>query len=68
MLPENLLGIVISMIVGAAVCILSGIFIIVKRKKMPYEVWIPLFVLSALGTVGLIAVALCLAAAFTIAT
>ena len=68
MLPENILGIVISMIVGAALCILAGIFVIVKRKKMPYEVWIPLLSLFILGTIGLIAVALCLTAAFTIAT
>lgn len=68
MLPENILGIVISMIVGAVVCILAGVFIIAKRKKMPYEVWIPLLFLFVLGTIGLIAVALCLAAAFTIAT
>ena len=68
MLPENILGIVISMIVGAALCILAGVFVIVKRNKMPYEVWIPLLSLFVLGAIGLIAVALCLAAAFTIAT
>ena len=68
MLPENITSIVISMIVGAVIFIFAGIFIIAKRKKMPYEVWIPLLSVFVLGSIGLIAVALCLAAAFTAAT
>lgn len=68
MIPDNITRIVVSMIIGAVICILAGIFIIIKRKTMPYEVWIPLLALCILGAVGLFTVSLCLAAAFVVAT
>ncbi len=68
MIPDNIATVVASMTIGAVICILAGIFIIIKRKKMPYEVWIPLLALSVLGAVGLLTVSLCLTAAFVVAT
>ena len=68
MIPDNIASIVVSMMIGSVICVLAGIFIIIKRKKMPYDVWIPLLALCVLGAVGLLTVSLCLAAAFVIAT
>ena len=67
-MPADILNKVILMVLGAVICKVAGIFISANRKKMPYEVWIPLVALCALGAIGLLSVSLCLAAAFTIAT
>lgn len=67
-MPADILGKVVLMVLGAVICKVAGIVVSAKRKKMPYEVWIPLLALCAMGAIGLLAVALSLAAAFTIAT
>ena len=67
-MPTDILGKVILMVLGAVMCKVAGIIVSANRKKMPYEVWIPLLALCAMGAIGLLGVALCLAAAFTIAT
>lgn len=67
-MPADMLGKVILMVLGAVICKVAGIVISAKRKKMPYEVWIPLLALCTLGAMGLLSIALCVAAVFTIAT
>ena len=42
--------------------------ITVKRKKMTHEVWVPSLIICGLCAVGTTIVAICLAAAFVIAT
>lgn len=66
-IPTNISGILIALILGATVCLTASIVIIVKHKKMPYEVWIPLLALCILIMMACIIISLCLAAAFTIA-
>ena len=46
-----MLGVLIGLILGAAAGFVSGIIIIIKRKTMAYEVWIPLLVLCVLATI-----------------
>ena len=67
-MPADIMGKVILMVLCAVICKVAGIIISANRKKMPYVVWIPLLALCVMGAIGLLAVALCLAAAFTIAT
>ncbi len=67
-MPADILGKVILMVLGAVFCKAAGIVVSANRKKMPYKVWIPLLALCAIGAIGLLAIALSLAAAFTIAT
>ena len=66
-IPKNIAGVLIGLILGAGISLIVGIVIIVERRKMPYEVWIPLLALCCLILIGCSAIALCLAAAFTIA-
>ena len=67
-MPTDILYKVILMVLGAVLCKAAGVIVSANRKKMPYEVWIPLVALCTLGAIGLLSVSLCLAAAFTIAT
>lgn len=65
-MPADILGKVVLMVLGAVICKAAGIVVSANRKKMPYEVWIPLLALCTMGAIGLLA--LSVAAAFTIAT
>lgn len=67
-MPTDILDDIVLLILGAVICLAAGVIIIVKRKKMPYEVWIPLAALCVLGCIGLTSVAFCVSAAFVIAS
>ena len=61
-----MLGVLIGLILGAAAGFVSGIIIIIKRKTMAYEVWIPLLVLCVLATIVCTSVALCISSVFAV--
>ena len=61
-----MLGVLIGLILGAAAGFVSGIIIVIKRKTMAYEVWIPLLALSVLATIVCAYVALCLSSVFAV--
>ena len=61
-----MLGVLIGLILGAAAGFVSGIIIIINRKTMAYEVWIPLLALSVLATIACAYVALCLSSVFAV--
>ena len=45
-----------------------SVVIVAKRKKMAYEIWIPSLIICILCAIGSFFVAVCLAAAFVMAT
>ena len=66
MVLTGIVGKAVSMFICAAICIVNGIIVFRKRKRLPYEVWIPLLALCILGAVGLLAVAFSLSSIFAI--
>lgn len=52
-------------VIGLAII---SVVIVAKRKKMAYEVWVPILIICALCAVWASFVAVCLAAAFVMAT
>ena len=50
-MPADILGKVILMVLGAVICKVAGIVVSAKRKKMPYEVWIPLLALCIVSAI-----------------
>lgn len=61
-----MLGILVGLILGAVVGSISGVIIIIKRKTLAYEVWIPLLALSVFATIVCAYAALCLSSVFAI--
>ena len=61
-----MLGILVGLILGAAAGFISGIIIIIKRKTLTYEIWIPLLALSVLVTIVCAYIALVLSSIFAI--
>ena len=61
-----MLGVLIGLILGAAAGFVSGIIIIIKRKTMAYEVWIPLLALCVLATIVCTSAALCISSVFAV--
>ena len=61
-----MLGVLIGLILCAAAGFVSGIIIIIKRKTMAYEVWIPLLVLCVLATIVCTSTALCISSVFAV--
>ena len=59
-------GILVGLILGAVVGSISGVIIIIKRKTLAYEVWIPLLALCILATIVCTSVALCISSVFAI--
>ena len=63
-----MLGVLIGLILGAVLGFISSIIIIIKRKKLAYEVWIPLLAICVLATIVCTAVVLCLCSVFAVET
>ena len=61
-----MLGILVGLILGAVVGSISGVIIIIKRKTMAYEVWIPLLALCVLATIVCTSAALCISSVFAV--
>ena len=61
-----MLGVFICLILGAVVGFTASIIIIIKRKTLAYDVWIPLLALSVLATVVCAYIALSLSSVFAI--
>ena len=67
-IPSDIgLKIIILALCAIAFTVIS-VVIAARRKKMAYEVWIPSLVISILCAIGAFLVAICLAAAFVMAT
>lgn len=67
-MPKNIIPELLLFISGGSICFAGCILLIAKRKKLSLEVWIPLLALCIFGMIGFFAVAICLAAAFVIAS
>ena len=64
-MPLDIKHKIILLLISAGIFFAAGTTIFIKRRKMPLEVWIPLFALCATFCVGLLFVAICLAAIFS---
>lgn len=67
MIPENIMKIVITLLLGGALCLIAGVVTICTRKKISLEVWISLLALCVLGMIGFFAVAICMVGALVAA-
>ena len=56
---------IILLLTGAGILFVAGFIILIKRRKMPLEIWIPLFALCATFCFGLLFVTICMAAIFS---
>ncbi len=66
-IPGDIMMRVMMLYLGAIGLAAASVVIIRKRKKLPYELWIPSLAICALGAVGISFAATCVAAAFVIA-
>ena len=67
-IPSDVRPKMILLVLGAIGFAVISVVIVAKRKKMAYEVWVPSLIICILCAVGTFLVAICLAAAFVMAT
>ena len=67
-IPSDVRPKMILLILGAIGFAAISVVIVAKRKKMAYEVWVPSLIICILCAIGTFFVAVCLAAAFVMAT
>ena len=67
-IPSDIRAKVIILGLCAIGLAISSVVIVAKRKKMAYEVWVPILIICILCAIGTSFVAVCLAAAFVMAT
>ena len=67
-IPSDVRPKMILLVLCAIVFTVISVVIVAKRKKMAYEVWVPILIICILCAIGTSFVAICLAAAFVMAT
>lgn len=67
-IPSDVQPKMILLVLCAIVFTVISVVIVAKRKKLAYEVWIPILIICILCAIGISFVAICLAAAFVMAT
>ena len=67
-IPSDVQPKMILLVLCAIVFTVISVVIVAKRKKMAYEVWVPILIICILCAIGTSFVTICLAAAFVMAT
>lgn len=63
-IPDDMRPTLLLLLLGAIFSLVVAVVVFVKRKKLAYEVWIPILAISILSVIGLLWISICIMACF----